>query len=220
MPLNGSLPAAPYDLLFDGDIGRIGRYRLLIIAGQECLSDKTVSTIREFILGGGKVFVTGDSGACDQYGLARENNPLVDMADGRSVIFNKNAGMAEAMKEASKWIYTSAVALPKDANAVLRAVRKMLDNRDIPFSVSAPQGVFANWTKLPDGRNVLHLVNYANEKKPVKVLVRFASSKLSGRKYALYQPENDSKLAGRLNGKYSTLKIQSLNTYALIEIGN
>ena len=214
--LSGSVP---YDVLFDEDIGKIGKYRLLIIAGQECLSDKTISVIREFIRGGGKVFATGDSGSCDQYGLARERNIWADMADEKAVIFDKDAGTAEATKEAGAWIYTSAIALPKDVKAVLRAVRKMLADQDIPFAVSAPRGVFTNWTKLPDGRNVLHLVNYANAKKQVRVIVRFAVSALSGREYAVYQPENNSKAAGKLSGTTSAVTVPLLDTYAVIVIG-
>jgi len=209
----------PYDVLFDEDIGRVKQYRLLIVAGQACLSDKTVAAIREFVRGGGKVFVTGESGSCDQNGLARASNPLADMADGKSVIFEKNTGAAELAKESVLWINTSAVALPGDAAAVLRSLRKMLA-KDLPFSVSAPRGVYANWTKLPDGRNVLHLVNYADEKKPARVIVRFKPGALSGRKYAVYQPENNLKAAGRLSGTASAVTVQLPGIYALVVIGN
>lgn len=210
----------PYDVLFDEDIGKIGRYRLLVVAGQECLSDKTVSALREFVRRGGKILATGDSGECDERGLAREKNELAAMADGRSVIFDKNAGIGEPVEESSRWLYASAVALPKDAKKVLRAIRELLGKENIPFSVSAPRGVFTNWTKLPDGRRVLHLVNYANEARPVKTRVRFVSGKLAGRKYGVYQPAMNSRVAGRLKGRYSAVNINALITYALIEVGN
>jgi len=201
----------PYDVLFEEDISLVGQYRLLIIAGQECLSDKTVSAIREYVHAGGKVFVTGESGACDERGLAREEKCLADMANGKTVIFDKNSGVDEAMKDT----YTSAIPLPKDAAAVFRKVRKMLDDKDIPFSVSAPQGVCANWTKLPDGRNVLHLVNYNNEKKPVKVSVSFVPEIMAGRKYSIYMPEKGLAASGKLPVR---ITISGLDTYAVVEI--
>ena len=211
--LSGSVP---YDVLFDEDIERIGRYRLLIAAGQECPSDKTVSAIRKFVRNGGKVLAAGKSGACNECGVARERNILADMADGKSVIFDKDAGMAKAMKEGIPWISTNAVALPNDAATVLRTVRKMLDNKDVPFSISAPRGVFTNWTKLPDGRNVLHLVNYDNEKKAVKAVVSFAQKHWSGRKYSVYLPEKGLAASGKLPAR---ITINGLNTYALVVVG-
>jgi len=208
----------PYDVLFDEDIGKIGTYRLAIIAGQECLSDKTVSALREFVRRGGKVFAAGASAACDETGLAREKNPLANMAAGKSVVFDNNAGAAEAMKETSQWINTSAVALPKDADAVLRAVRKMLDDKDVPFSVSAPRGVFTNWTRLPDGRSVLHLLNYGNERKAVTVKVRFNPRLVAGKRYRILAPERPACATGRFSATRAEIAIRGLDTYAVIAI--
>ncbi|MDD5697400.1 MAG: beta-galactosidase [Victivallaceae bacterium] len=206
--ISGSIP---YEVIFEEDIIKVKQYRLLIVAGQECLSDKTIQAIQRFVRAGGKVFVIGESGACDEKGLTREINPLAAVEDGENVVSERNANSNIFVKDAVQ----HALKLSPGAMKVLRKIRKMLKAEDIPFSVLAPPGVFVNWTKLPDHRNVLHLINYDNEKAAVKVSLSFIPEICVGRKYSFLMPEKELMASGKLPVK---LEINGLTTYGVVVI--
>ena len=211
----------PYDVLFEEALDDIGRYPLVVVAGQVCLSDATLERLRDYARRGGKLIITPESGAHDENGLERECNGFDNIVNKTSVIRLKPPRKTENIRESVKWIYTQVVAVPADGLAFVSLIRKML-GAGIPYRISAPAGVVANWTKLPDSRFVLHLLNYnaeKNGKKSVQVSIRFSPNALSGRKYSIYQPERAPTAATRLSGRSSTIKIKSLNTYAAIVVG-
>ncbi len=68
----------PFDIIFDEQLDRLDRYRVLVLAGQHNLSDATIERIERFVAGGGGLVVTGLTGSRDEWvrrraepGLAR-----------------------------------------------------------------------------------------------------------------------------------------------------
>ena len=53
----------PWDLLFEEQIDRIGKYAAVILAGQECVSDAQVAALLAYMRGGGTLVVAGNTGA-------------------------------------------------------------------------------------------------------------------------------------------------------------
>jgi hypothetical protein len=118
-----------------------------------------------------------------------------------------------------KWIYTQVVSVPEDGPALVGLVRKMLGDK-LPFQISSPAGVIANWTKLPGGRRVLHLINYNNNSgKKINVSIRFAPGVFAGRTYSIYRPESAAKPPAGSFGKRPTIRIRALDTYAAVVVG-
>jgi hypothetical protein len=67
----------PFELLFDEQMDRIGNYKAVILAGQECVSYDQQRTLLDYVRGGGTLVVTGNTGERDQHRLQKGANLLV-----------------------------------------------------------------------------------------------------------------------------------------------
>src|ERR1019366_1725052 len=57
----------PWDLLFEEQLDRIGRYGAVVLAGQECISDAQVAALLAYVRGGGTLVLAGNSGQFDEW---------------------------------------------------------------------------------------------------------------------------------------------------------
>jgi Beta-galactosidase len=67
----------PFDLLFDEQLDRIGRYGAVILAGQECVSNDQAETLLNYVRGGGSLVLTGNTGQYNQWRERRRTNPFL-----------------------------------------------------------------------------------------------------------------------------------------------
>jgi len=67
----------PFDLLFDEQFDRIGRYGAVILAGQECVSQSQVTRLLEYARNGGTVILTGNTAQYNEWRERRRVNPLL-----------------------------------------------------------------------------------------------------------------------------------------------
>ena len=67
----------PFDILFDEQLDRIGRYSVVVLAGQECVSDAQVQILLDFVRKGGTVVLTGNTGQYNEWRQGRDANPLL-----------------------------------------------------------------------------------------------------------------------------------------------
>ncbi|MGD0654044.1 MAG: alpha-amylase family protein [Thermoguttaceae bacterium] len=67
----------PFDLLFEEQLDRIGRYGAVILAGQECVSDTQIKTLLQYVRGGGALVLTGNTAQYNQWRERRRTNPLL-----------------------------------------------------------------------------------------------------------------------------------------------
>jgi hypothetical protein len=67
----------PWDLLFEEQIDRIGKYAAVIVAGQECVSDAQVAALMAYVRGGGTLIVVGNTGTYNEWRETRAKNPLL-----------------------------------------------------------------------------------------------------------------------------------------------
>ncbi len=74
----------PWDLLFEEQMDRIGKYAAVIVAGQECVSDAQVAALMAYVRGGGTLIVAGNTGQYNQWREVRSKNPLLSPSDQRS----------------------------------------------------------------------------------------------------------------------------------------
>lgn len=207
----------PYDIVFAEHLERAGNYRLLILAGQGCLPDVVVRRVIKHVENGGALLLTGESGVFNEHGLEREFNAFQKILSHPRVIHWPDSPEKVDLDEAKSWIYTIAVSLPKAHAGVERGVKKLLGPENLPFEIAAPQGVIANWRRLPGGRHALHLINYRNEQKMKGgVTVRFSAAAAGNRRYALYSPERGRERSGAFGRQGGTLKIGPMETYKVV----
>ncbi|HKT10528.1 MAG TPA: hypothetical protein VJW77_01755, partial [Terriglobia bacterium] len=69
----------PFDIIFDEHLNRLSKYRVLVLADQECLSDAQMRLIRNFVERGGGVVATGQTSLYTTHRLRRPDFGLSDL---------------------------------------------------------------------------------------------------------------------------------------------
>lgn len=93
----------PFDLLHEEQIDRLPRYRAVIVAGQDCLSDAQIETLTSYARGGGTLLVAADTGHFNERREARRLNPFLSArgeGKGRVVILPRIVPADAAAKSA------------------------------------------------------------------------------------------------------------------------
>jgi hypothetical protein len=82
----------PFDILFEEQLDRLGRYGAVVLAGQESLSDEQVARLLAYARQGGTLIVTDNTGRFNQWRERRRVNPFVPArseGNGRIVVIAK-----------------------------------------------------------------------------------------------------------------------------------
>jgi hypothetical protein len=66
----------PFDLLFDEQFDQIGKFRAVILAGQECISDTQAALLTQYVKGGGALVISGSAGKYNERREERSKSPL------------------------------------------------------------------------------------------------------------------------------------------------
>ncbi len=80
----------PFTYVFDSDLGDLSRFRAVILADQESLSDKAVDQLREYVRNGGGLVATGHTSLYNDWRRRRADYGLADVlgvhwANGRGI---------------------------------------------------------------------------------------------------------------------------------------
>lgn len=67
----------PFDLLYEEQIDRIGRYGAVVLAGQESVSKADIERLLEYVRNGGTLVLTGNTGQYNEWRERRRENPLL-----------------------------------------------------------------------------------------------------------------------------------------------
>ena len=67
----------PFDLLFDEQLDQIGRFRAVILAGQECISNEQAALFVRYVEAGGVLIICGSAGKYNERREERSKGPLL-----------------------------------------------------------------------------------------------------------------------------------------------
>jgi hypothetical protein len=67
----------PFDLIFEEQLDRLGRYGAIILAGQECVGNAQAETLLKYVRNGGTLLVAGNTGQYNEWRERRRVNPLL-----------------------------------------------------------------------------------------------------------------------------------------------
>ncbi len=67
----------PFDLIFEEQLDGIGKYSAVILAGQECVSDAQAALLMQYVRGGGRLVVAGNTAHFNEWREERGANPLL-----------------------------------------------------------------------------------------------------------------------------------------------
>jgi hypothetical protein len=152
----------PFGLLFDRQLRDLSRYKVLVLAGQDALSDEQVARIGQFVADGGGVVATGNTGQLTDWRTRRSQPALADLYDKGRVIYvpQIDAAAPPPPAQMSYYIPNALWKLPRNAEALVTAVKQAAGGR-LSVEVEAPAWVTAEVAdQAATGTRLLHLINF------------------------------------------------------------
>jgi len=238
----------PFDIIFDEHLKDLSKYKVLVLANQESLSDEQCEIIREFVKQGGGVVATDRTSLFDEWRRRRPRFGLQDLFQAeippiahRGQLPVLTPGIREENRFGKgRAVYISRIipsvprrpdefmrgrfwALPKNWEELVDAMR-WAANGKFSVGVDAPLTVLAEFQiqKKLDKR-LVHLVNYNVEKEPVVENIEIDMAVPSNKKIKhVFQVSADEdrvhNLAFEQEGDRVFVKVPLLKTYSIIVI--
>jgi hypothetical protein len=172
----------PWDLLFEEQMDRIGKYAAVIVAGQECLSDAQAAALLAYVRGGGTLIVAGNTGTCNEWretrsklalGLARSEGkgrvvviPEVVRADKTARAAGGNED-PEPGATAERGVHMNPPqwALPKNAEDIYRMVVAAVP-AGLSLTTEAPLTTVMELQRRDKSQEVIaHFINFETKKR-------------------------------------------------------
>lgn len=123
----------PFQIIYDGHLANLARYRCLVLAGCVAFSDKQISQIRHYVSSGGRLCVIGPVATHDEWMTPRTDDRFADLP-------------AESVTRLA------------DNEDCLDGIRRCCGDR-FSLSIEAHHGLCAELMDQPH-RRLVHLVNY------------------------------------------------------------
>lgn len=162
----------PFGLAFSNQLEELSRYRAVVLANVECLSDGDAAAIRAYVEAGGGVVVTENTGRCDEWYRERSRPILADLfgpAFPNAIRSRYGAGRAvyvpclehvtvPATPSNGCYVTEAICAQPRNAALLLDAVQYAAGGLPVEISVESGR-IEAELAALPDGAAVVHVIN-------------------------------------------------------------
>ncbi len=225
----------PFGIVFDRHLSDLGRYKVLVLAEQEALSDQQIGLIRDYVKSGGGLVATGDTGRLTEWRTIRTRPGLSDLfglevgstrscraeyGKGR-VVYIPRIQPATALppKRVSAGVGNTLWKLPLNNLELVEAVKWAAGNR-FSVTVDAPDWVTLELARQDSSDTwLLHLVNYNPAKPAENIPVAFrVPSGFRLKEVLLRTPESTRTLTvhARTSDGVAHMVIPSLRVYDLI----
>lgn len=184
----------PFQIIYDRYLADLRRYRVLVLAGCQAMSDEQVKSVERYTRSGGKICMVGPAGTHDEWMLPRKQQ-----------VFESLSGPG--------------VDRIGETDDVAAAVRRLC-GADLSLSVRAPSGVCAELTQQP-GRRLLHLVNYRTSEpaREIGVAIRLpASPGVKSVMFAGPQQANDLRLSFEVREGRVEFTVPSIDVYGIVVV--
>jgi hypothetical protein len=175
----------PFDIIFDAQLRDLSKYRVLVLADQECLSEEHMSLIRAFVKRGGGLVATEysslytpwreqkhDFSLEDPFQIGMTNRRDLRMPEtlpgaaprrnqfGRGQVSYLASVTPAVAKPATAAMSSRYWMLPKNWKEILTEVKWAAGGR-LALEVKAPLNVTVEWTQQKEpARWLVHLLNY------------------------------------------------------------
>jgi hypothetical protein len=227
----------PFDLLFDEQLDQIGKFRAVILAGQECMSDAQVVLLKRYVEAGGILIISGSAGEFNERREGRTKSPLPPagpLGKGRVVVVpeiirgdlhsaKKNSGDQNpepnitlhrgAQLSPSEWI------LPKNHGAIYDAIAATIPG-GFSISTEAPLTCVMELTNRSKSRETIaHLINFDRRRSAAQFAVKLRRQ-FSGvlKSVTCFSPDNELPLSLDFTESDETIRFEvpALRVYSMI----
>lgn len=215
----------PFTLLPDRCPGDLNRFRALVLADLELISDDLLNAVRDYAQNGGGLVVTGQTGGFDEQNHRRKDSWLQDLfqtpVSDKVLRANPGQGRAIYIPQVDIPEKFQVGMLPENCAEILEAIRWAANN-PLQVEVKAPETVTMSLQEQPSGRRLLHLVNY-DEGHPVSnidVNLQLSPARHDISSIRLLTPDSDGvqTLSARLAGGTVNFTVPRLEVYALLVV--
>jgi hypothetical protein len=238
----------PFDIIFDDNLRDLSKYRVLILADQECLNEEKLDLIRKFVQGGGGLVVTEHSSLYTEWRQRRREFGLKDLLKvdappwhgprtpedllrispvrtpvGRGRVAYIPEVKPSVEKPPSARMTSEYWKLPANWKALVDSVKWAAGGR-LSLEVTAPLTVVTELMEMKQKRKMLlHLLNYNVRQTPsvrnVEVNLQIPE-KEKLRKVSLLSPDADTaqSFAGTIKNGRVSFTVPRLETYSLAVI--
>ena len=230
----------PFSIIFDRQLSDLSRYRVLVLADEDALSDEQIQQIRAFVTAGGGLVVTGNTSMLTEWRQRRNKFGLADLlgidtppetsapnrptqrqiGNGRVVYVPRIDAAVPAPAAVMNYsIDNTFWKLPANYTDLLSAVRWAAAG-NYSVTVDAPLWVTTELVQRENApTRLLHLVNFKVDQPVKSVRVRLhlpTGMRLSG--VTLLDPDQDEEetLAAVSGHGEISLTVPQLNTYCLL----
>ncbi len=182
---------ACFQIIYDGHLNDLKRYRVLVLAGCVALSDEQIEQIGQYVKSGGRLCIVGQAATHDQWLRPREKPGLENLPADRVI-------RIEAKSD------------------VVSAVRRACDGR-LSMSIEAQSGICAELTEQP-GRRLVHLVNYrtGDPAENLSISLRLpAQRRVTGVRLVSPERQNDLELSFQERDGLVTFRVPQVRTYEI-----
>ena len=195
----------PFDIIFDHNLKDLSKYKVLVLADQECLSDEQINIVRDFVNQGGGLVATGNTSLYTEWRQRKREPGLNDLfqikvperVSGREaqevgvapkeINFGKGrvvylAGLQPAITKAPSSSMSSRYwKLPLNHSELIKSVQWASGN-NLSINIDAPLTVTMELAQKNDkSALMLHLINY-DQKTPVAKNIKVAVKAPEGKK--------------------------------------
>ena len=238
----------PFDIIFDRHLADLSRYRVLVLADQECLSDEQMDQVRTFVRRGGGLVATEHTSLFTTWRSRRLDFGLADLfavqapefvpwpprpeailaidpvrrreGEGRVVYLPEVNPAVE--KPATEPMTSRYWHLPVNWKELVESVR-WAGGDDPLVEIEGPLTVTAELlSQERENRLLLHLINYGMEEDPVvrDLQINLRSGKGTVQRVHTLSPDGEevSDLEFRAEGNRIRFTLPRLETYTLVVI--
>jgi hypothetical protein len=227
----------PFDIIFDRQLDQLRRYKVLILANQDALSDNELDSIRTFVRAGGGLVATEDTSLLSEWRLRRPKLGLSDLfgfdapsrapvqravGDGRVAYLPRIECAVEPPPPGLGYNFSSEHwKLPKNYPELLAAVRWAAGGQ-LTLSVQAPLSVAAELVEQRSSGNwILHLVNFDFSRPISGIAVKLRQPRGRELKEAVVETPDGSPtqvLKPTIAGGIASFPVPRLRVYDLIQL--
>ncbi len=227
----------PFDIIFERHLDKLKRYKVLILANQDALSDEKLGCIRTFVNEGGGLVATENTSLLNEWRLRRPKFGLADLfgfdtpspapaqrlvGEGRVVYLPRIECSTEPPVPSMNYNFTNHHwKLPKNYPELIAAIRWAARGR-LTVSVQAPLSIAAELVEQRSSGNwILHLINFDFTKPVDNVAVNLRLPKGRELKEAVVEtPDNSATqvLKATSTEGVVSFRVPRLKIYSLVRL--
>lgn len=231
----------PFDLLYDEQFEHIGRYRAVILTGQECISDSQAASLMRYVENGGTLIVSGIVGQFNEWREERTVNALpppgekgrgrivsipeiirADLQAAKQKSVNEDPEPGITLRGATQLVPAQWV-LPKNHAEIYQSIVAAMPN-GLSISTDAPlTTVMELLTRTKTNETIAHFINFdrRNSTSPFAVTLRkqFPGSIKS---VNCFTPDADSPVSLKFDQSGDAVKftISALRVYTMVVVAH